>query len=184
MTASRLSKGVKARLDNAGAQGPAGPEGKQGVEGRQGPEGKQGSQGPAGEALLGSEPPSDLYVTDTFASPFSGALAKETEATVASIRLAPGDYLITAKAGALAGPAEGAVAGELSCELHDESGDVVDSAGPGVAADLNVEDVLTGPLSLSTEQTVSLDCFANDLKLTFFPKGTRIMALPVASIRG
>ncbi len=182
VTAGKLSKGVQARLAKTGKQGPRGAEGPAGPEGRPGAEGKEGKQGPASEALLGSEP-QDLYVKNGFASSFDGSIGDETEDTVSTLTVPPGNYLVTAKTGGLAGPASGQVYGELFCELLAD-GTEVDDAGPTTPADLNAEVLTTAAVTLGHEAEIALRCFANRVAFTLNSGGTHITALPVAAIRG
>jgi hypothetical protein len=104
VTPAKLAKVTKRELEGrggstvpagpAGPAGAAGPNGETGATGEQGPKGEPGERGERGEE--GPRGPSDLYretsVEGTEFLLFSGA-----EATIASLTVPAGNYLVTAK---------------------------------------------------------------------------------------
>jgi hypothetical protein len=70
-----------------GATGAVGPQGPEGPRGIQGPQGAQGPQGPAGPGG-----PSNTVLC----SGECGAIGAQTSMTIASLSLAPGDYVLMA----------------------------------------------------------------------------------------
>lgn len=148
-----------------GDPGPAGPEGERGHPGPAGPQGDKGDAGPSGPA----GPSSAREVTRGF-GPTNFQLVQQTHSVATMTDVAPGSYIINAKATVRA--AAGGSYPTALCQLRVGSS-VIDASRVGngdlTAATLSLQ----GTASLAETASLNVTCslpgngaFASDTKLT------------------
>lgn len=148
-----------------GQQGPAGPQGQAGANGPQGSKGDTGAKGPTG--------PSNAY--STYAA--SVALGSGY-ATVASLTLAAGSYVVMAKTTLSLPSGQG-----TTCKLTDSSAGVIDTSTVGAIgfSYAYATSSLLAPLT-SSGTTVSVQCGSNETDA--YAYYTHLMAIKVGSVTG
>ena len=144
-----------------GQQGPAGPPGQTGATGPQGSKGGTGATGPVG--------PSNAY--SSYAS--SVALGAGG-ATVASLALAAGSYVVMAKTTLYLPSGQG-----TTCKLTDSSAGVIDTNTTSTG--LYATPSLLAPLT-SSGTTVSVQCASNETDA--YAYYTHLVAIKVGSVTG
>jgi hypothetical protein len=160
---NRLTKSAIKSLHGAkGAQGAQGPQGAQGRQGARGPKGDTGATG-----LIGPSNAYSTYQPSAVALGVSGA-------TVASLTLAAGSYVVMAKTTLYIPSGMG-----TTCKLTDSSAGVIDlntTSGPTFATPS-----LLAPLTTSGS-TVSVFCASNesDAQASY----THLVAIKLGSVTG
>lgn len=148
-----------------GQHGPAGPQGQTGAAGPQGSKGDTGATGPIG--------PSNAY--STYASSVALGVGG---ATVASLTLAAGSYVVIAKTTLYLPSGQGS-----GCKLIDSSAGVIDTseASIGTSTLLYATPSLLAPLT-SSGTTVSVQCASNETDA--YAYYTHLVAIKVGSVTG
>jgi hypothetical protein len=146
-----------------GQQGPAGPQGQTGATGPQGPKGGNGAAGPIG--------PSNAYSTSAASVPLG-----QLGATVASLTLAAGSYVVLAKTSLSLPTGQG-----TTCKLTDSAAGVIDTSTVSGGINAYATSSLLAPLT-SSGTTVSVQCASNETDAIAYY--THLVAIKVGSATG
>lgn len=154
----------------AGPEGPTGPAGPAGPEGPEGPAGPGGPAGPAGSQ--GPRGPSDVYWT-TVAS----VAVPNSSASIASLTLGSGNYLIFAKAWFQNG---GVGTGTVTCTLNTAT--KLDEMRLQLGAGVTGAATLVGVTTLASSTTVNLLCTDGGGIVDVTASDVKIAALKVETL--